>query len=146
MFPYGDHREPFAYTSLTHDVMWCQAGGVDVARLARGEVHLTRPDGGIERYRIEPISYPVYLQGGGYHAGFDDGRGRGVYRGDDHHEVDVWAIDSVIGVEAPDHVRLDRHHYAEAWGRCTNLDDPRDTGTGHLECVVLGRYPGLGRP
>ena len=105
--------------------------------------HLTRPDGALERYRIEPISYPVYLQGGGYFAGFDDGLGRGVYRGDEHEEHEVWTIDRGVAVDEPKGIRLDRHHYAEAWGRCTNLDDPTDTGTGHLECVVLGTYPGL---
>jgi hypothetical protein len=141
MFPYGDARQPFAYTAVDHRVEWERVDGANVPRLAGGEVELTRPDGGLERYRIEPISYPVYLQGGGYFAGFDDGLGRGVYRGDEHHEGDVWTIDRIIGVEAPDHVRVDRHHYAESWGRCTSLDDSSDTGTGHLECVVLGRHP-----
>lgn len=144
MYPYDDEREPFAYAAVDHDVTWRRVDGSPVARLGDGEVRLTRPDGGVERYRIEPVSYPVYLQGGGYFAGFDDGLGRGVYRSDDHHEGEQWEIDRGIAVSAPKGVRLDRHHYAEAWGRCTNLDDPADTGTGHLECVVLGSYPGLG--
>ena len=55
----------------------------------------------------------------------------------------MWEIDRVIGIVDAERRRLDRRHYAEAWGRCTNLDDPHDTGTGHLECVVLGPYPGL---
>ena len=143
MFPYGDERESFAYTAVDHDVAFEEVDGRAVPRLKEAEVRLTRPDGAVERYRIEPISYPVYLQGGGYFAGFDDGLGRGVYRGDDHHEGEVWDIDRVIGIVEPKGARLDRRHYAEAWGRCTNLDDPHDTGTGHLECVVLGPYPGL---
>jgi hypothetical protein len=144
MFPYGDERAPFAYTAVDHDVTWATDGdGRIVPRLAHGDVHLTRPDGGVERYRIEPISYPVYLQGGGYFAGFDDGLGRGVYRGDELAEHEVWTIDRVVGIDEPKRIRLDRHHYAEAWGRCTNVDDPTDTGTGHLECVVIGPYPGV---
>jgi hypothetical protein len=143
MFPYGDARSPFAYTAIDHDVRFVEVDGVPVRRLADADVHLTRPDGGVERYRIEPISYPVYLQGGGYFGGFDDGLGRGVYRGELHHEGEVWEIDRVVGVTTPTPVKLNPFHYAEAWGRCTNLDDPADTGTGHLECVVLGPHPGF---
>lgn len=143
MFPYDDDRASFAYTAVDHDVSWVTVDGTAVARLAEATVRLTRPDGGIERYRIEPISYPVYLQGGGYFAGFDDGLGRGVYRGDLHHEGEVWEIDRAISVRAPKEIALNRSHYAETWGRCTNLDDPSDSGDGHLECVVLGGYPGL---
>ena len=143
MYAYGDTRQPFAYACVDHDVTWATVDGRTVPRLVAGDVHLTRPDGGVERYRIEPISLPVYLQGGGYFAGYDDGLGRGVYRGDDHAEFERWSIDRVIGIDEPKGIRLDRHHYAEAWGRCTNLDEPTDTGTGHLECVVLGPYPGI---
>ena len=43
-------------------------------------------------------------------------------------------------------IRLDRHHYAEAWGRCTNLDDParhRAPATSSASCSV--RTPGRDR-
>jgi hypothetical protein len=33
--------------------------------------------------------------------------------------------------------------WAEAWGRFRNLDDPSEAGSGHLECVVMGDYPGF---
>jgi hypothetical protein len=145
MFPYADDRESFAYTAIDHEVSFVRSDrGAAVPRLSSGVVRLTRPGGIVERYAIEPISYPVYLQGGGYFAGFDDGLGRGVYRGDLHAEGETWEIDRVITVETPHPVELNRAHYAEAWGRCTNLDDPADTGTGHLECVVLGTHPAIG--
>ena len=102
-------------------------------------IRLTRPDGGVESYRVDTISDPVYLQGGGYWNGWNDGLGRGVYRGDDVHEHDVWDVSHPTRVTEPTGtVRFQRDAYAETWGRCTNLDDPADTGTGHLECVVLG--------
>jgi hypothetical protein len=131
------------YEPVEHEVTFVDGSDGPVPRLATGTVSLRRPDGGVERYRIEPISLPVYLQGGGYFSGFDDGLGRGVYRGDLHDEGEVWEVDSAIGVVAPTSVQLNPWHYAEAWGRCTNLDDPTDSGTGHLECVVIGPYPGL---
>ena len=143
MFPYDSEREPFAYTAIEHRVELVQGPDGPLRRLQLADVTLTRPDGGVDRFRVEPISYPVYLQGGGYFGGYDDGRGRGVYRGDLHDEADVWAIDRTTRVTTPRPVELNRFHYAEAWGRCTDLDDPTDVGDGHLECVVLGRYPGL---
>jgi len=141
--PYGSTAPSFRYEPGDHEVTFVERDGRRLPRLASGTVALRRPDGVVERYRIEPISFPVYLQGGGYFAGFDDGLGRGVYRGDLHDEGEVWEIDRGIDVATPRPVELHRAHYAETWGRCTNLDDPSDTGTGHLECVVLGAYPGL---
>ena len=143
MFPYGSDRDSFAYTSIEHDVSFVEIDGRLVPRLQEAEIRLKRHDGGVERYHIEPISYPVYLQGGGYFNGYDDGLGRGAYRGDLVHEGETWQIDRGIHVDAPKGIALNRAHYAEAWGHCTNVEDPSDTGDGHLECVVLGPYPGL---
>ena len=143
LYPYDDPREPFAYTSVDHEATWRTVDGRPVRRLAEATVALTRPDGEVERYRIEPISDPVYLQGGGYWTGWDDQRGRGVYRGDLVDEGEIWDVSHPVEVVEPKGWTLRPDHYAEAWGRCTNLDDPADTGTGHLEAVVLGPYPGF---
>ena len=145
MFPYGSTTEPFAYTALRHlDAEWVERDGQALRRLRAVTIELTRPDEAIERYRVEPISFPVYMQGGGYWAGYDDGLGRGVYRGDLHHEGEVWDISHPTRVVEPKGiVRFRSDAWAEAWGRCTNLDDPSDVGDGHLECVVVGPYPGF---
>jgi hypothetical protein len=142
MFPYDDAREAFAYTSIGHEIAWVEVDGQPVRRMKSCTVALTRPDGEVERYFVETISYPVYLQGGGYFGGYDDGQGRGVYRGDNHGEGEVWDVSRpVIAVEPKGIMKLNAWSYAETWGRCTSLDDPAQTGSGHLECVVLGPYP-----
>lgn len=141
-FPFGDEREPFAYTGLRHDIEWVEEDGRPLRRMARGTVTLDRPDGGTERYLVEPVSGPVYLQGGGYWAGFDDGLGRGVYRGELHDEGERWDVSHPTHVVEPKGLRLRDDHWAEAWARCTSLDDGSQ-GTGHLECVVVGPYPGF---
>jgi hypothetical protein len=145
IFADDDSRESFAYTSLAHTIEWECIDGHSVRRMKAAVISLVRPDGAIERYRIENLSRPVYLQGAGYHGGFDDGLGRGVYRGDLHDEGEIWDVTHPIdiGGVAPT-TRVQPDHYAETWGRCTNLDDPEQTGTGHLECVILGPYPGFG--
>ena len=141
MFPYGSEREPFAYTSIEHEARWVEVDGSAVRRLADATVSLTRPDGGLERYLVETISDPVYLQAGGYFGGYDDGLGRGVFRGESVSEGEEWDVSHPVKVVEPKGWKLNAHSWAETWGRCTSLDDPTDTGTGHLECVVVGPYP-----
>jgi hypothetical protein len=142
-FNYGDPRNDIVYSGIEHAMEWETEGGRPLRRARRSTITLTRPDGSTERYRVESISQPVYLQGGGYHGGFDDGLGRGVYRGDDHAEGEVWTIDHPTRVGEPKGWKLHPEAYAEQWASCTNLDDPEDRGTGHFECVVFGPYPGL---
>lgn len=108
------------------------------ARLDTSTVSFLRPDGGHDRYRIDPVGHPAYLQGGGYHDGFDDHLGRGVYRGDDHGEGETWVVGHPVEVGDPSGLfRPRRDAWAEQFARCTNLDDPTDTGFGHLECVIV---------
>ena len=108
------------------------------ARLARSTVSFLRRDGGHDRYLVEPVGHAAYLQGGGYHDGFDDHLGRGVYRGEDHLEGEVWDVTHPVDVVDPRGVfRPRRDAWAEQFARVTNLDDPTDTGFGHLECVIV---------
>ncbi len=113
-------------------------------RLREGTIALRRPDGRSDRFALSVIGGPVYLQGGGYWQGFDDGLGRGVYRGDDHGEGEVWNVDSPSTVRDPKGLfRARPDAYAETFGRIVNLDDPVETGFGHLECVIAGDHPDL---
>jgi hypothetical protein len=106
-------------------------------RAERTRVSLTRPDGGVDRFELTPVSSPVYLQGGGYHDGFTDRLGRGVYRGEDHHEGEIWGVTPAIDVSDPgDWFRQRPDAWAEHFATCVNLDDPTDRGFGHLECVL----------
>lgn len=116
------------------------ASAVRIDGLPRAEettVELTRPDGGIDRFRLAPVGAPVYLQGGGYHDGFADRLGRGVFRGDDHHEGEVWDVSHPVDVVDPAGWFVPRPDaWAEHFATCVNLGDPADHGFGHLECVL----------
>ena len=117
-----------------------EASAVRVQGLPRAEathVNLTRPDGKIDRFELTSVSSPVYLQGGGYHDGFTDRLGRGVYRGEDFHEGEVWDVTHPIDVGDPGGwFRQRPDAWAEQFATCVNLDDPTDRGFGHLECVL----------
>jgi hypothetical protein len=85
------------------------------------------------------------MQGGGYWGGFDDGLGRGVYRGEEHIEGDVWDVSQPTRVcdEQGREIPQANGAWAETFARFSNLDDPEETGLGLLECVVSGPYPGV---
>jgi hypothetical protein len=115
-------------------------------RLREGTVTLRSPDGRAERFRFTVVGTPVYLQGGGYWQGFDDGLGRGVYRGEDHGEGEVWDVSSPAQVHDPRGLfRARPDAWAEHFAVVENLDDPAERGTGHLECVIAGDHRDLSR-
>jgi hypothetical protein len=116
-------------------------------RLVSGTVVLRDWDGGMRRVGFELTSGPVYLQGGGYWQGWDDGRGRGSYRGESVVEADLGADAWDVGAD-PSRIADPRglvrerpDGWAEAFGRCWDADRPDDTawhGFGHLETVFAG--------
>ncbi len=142
-YPYGDRREGYAYTGVRVLSVEFQGG---LRRLKRAELAFTKRDGSEERFGMETISRPVYMGGAGYWGGWNDGFGRGAYRGELADEGESWDVSHPVNIgyadgsvkEAP------RFAWAESWGRFWNLDDPTETGTGHLECVIAGPYPGIG--
>ena len=106
-------------------------------RLKESTISLTRPDGGIDRFLNTPVGWPVYLQGGGYHDGFADGLGRGVYRGEEFHDGEVWDVTHPIHVGDPAGWFVQRPDaWAEQFATCVNLDNAADSGFGHMECVI----------
>jgi hypothetical protein len=106
-------------------------------RAARSRVAFTRPDGAVDRFELVPVTRPVYLQGGGYHDGFADRQGRGVFRGEDHGEGETWDVSHPVDVGDPAGWFQQRPDaWAEEFATCVNLDDPADRGFGHLECVL----------
>lgn len=106
-------------------------------RAKSSTVHLTREDGTVDSFLLTPTSRPVYLQGGGYHDGFSDRLGRGVYRGENHAEGEVWDVSHPVEVVDPQGwFRQRPDAWAEEFATCVNLADPSDAGFGHMECVL----------
>lgn len=117
-------------------------------RLERAVVGLQRHDGHADRFGIEVVSRPLYMQGGGYWGGFDDGLGRGIYRGEAHLEGEVWDVSQPTEVRDLDGQLVPQRQgaWAETFARFENLDDPEEKGLGLLECVIAGPYPGIEEP
>jgi hypothetical protein len=142
-YPYDSGKEGWAYTAVSvQDHEWVDTW----PRLKRGRIGLTRPDGGVDRFQIDVVSKPVYMQGGGYWGGWDDGLGRGVFRGEEHVEGEVWDVSHPVKVYDLDGKEVPQRpggSYAELYARYTNLDDPSEVGLGLLEAVIMGEYEGI---
>jgi hypothetical protein len=117
-------------------------------RLKKAQLAFTRRSGRVDRFGIEVVSRPLYMQGGGYWQGFDDGLGRGVYRGEEVVEGDVWDVSDPTRVRDLEGEEIVQNNgaWAETFARYVNLDDPEEHGLGLLECVVKGPYPGITGP
>ncbi len=128
-----DGGQPWHYVDARAEAV--RAGGTP--RAVSSRVDMVRPDGAVDRYELTAVGAPVYLQGGGYHDGFSDRQGRGVFRGEDHHEGEVWEVSHPVDVGDPaGWFRQRPDAWAEQFATCVNLDDPADRGFGHLECVL----------
>ncbi|MCC4114841.1 hypothetical protein LLG90_05690 [Aromatoleum toluclasticum] len=145
-YPYESGREGWAYRDVRIGEHTWQGG---FPRLESGRVDLVRPDGGADRFRIDVLSKPVYMQGGGYWGGWNDKLGRGVYRGEDVLEGEVWDVSHPVrvfdlqGNEVPAPPGAE---YAEQFARFTNLDAPGEVGLGMLEAAIIGEFDGITNP
>ncbi len=143
-YPYDSGKEGWAYT----DVKVVDAQFEDGwPRMKAAEIHFTRPDGGLDRFQVDIISEPVYMQGGGYWGGWNDGLGRGIFRGEDVLEGEIWDVSHPVKVfdesgktEVP---QRPGGHFAELYGSVTNLDDSSDVGLGLIEIVFSQEYQGI---
>lgn len=141
-YPYGSGKDGWAYKGVTVE----SANFVDgERRLADAVVAFERPDGGTDRFSMTTVSKPVYMQGGGYWGGYDDGLGRGVYRGEELVEGDVWDVSAPTEVKDLDGKPILQRNgaWAETYATYENLDNPEEHGLGLLECVIGGPYPGI---
>jgi len=122
------------------------AGGL--RRLERAVVAFERHGGRADRFGIEVVSRPLYMQGGGYWGGFSDGLGRGIYRGEDHVEGEIWDVSHPTRVYdlSGNPVSQRQGAWAETFARFENLEDPEEKGLGLFECVIAGPYPGIDEP
>jgi hypothetical protein len=145
-YPYDSGSEGWAYTDVSiSDHVWLDG----LPRLKSGTVGLVRPDGGTDRFRIDVVSKPVYMQGAGYWGGWNDKLGRGVYRGEEMMEGEVWDVSDPVKVYGPDGQLIappPGAEYAEQVARFTNLDDPSEVGLGVLEAAIIGEYDGIKNP
>lgn len=111
-------------------------------RTARFDAQLA--DGRALEIDTEALCPAVDMQGLGYSGGYQDGRGLGVWRGEEHVEHDVWDVSHPTDVGRPDGSvarPIHRIQPVRVSLRGAGLDSD---GTGSLTLIAEGDLPQLG--
>jgi len=141
-YPFEAERGGWSYKSVELE----NAEFVDgQRRLDSAVVALTRHGGKVDRFAMKTVSRPLYMEGGGYWGGWNDRLGRGVYRGEEYSECDIWDVShpTIVRDLEGNELPQKKGAWAETYATFTNLDDPEEIGLGLLECVIAGEYPGF---
>ena len=111
-------------------------------RFRRAHFTLRLADGGALDVEAEALGAAVDMQGLGY-GGYDDGRGLGVWRGEEHLEHDVWDVSHPAEVRRGEEVVRPIHRIQPVRVRLhgSGLDGE---GTGSLTLIAEGVLPQLG--
>ncbi len=108
----------------------------------RAEVVLD--DGRHATIRSEALGAAIAMTGLGYSGGYDDGRGLGVWRGDDHREVDVWEVrDPARVIDEAGIASVPAHRIQPVRVTVTG-DGLTGQGTGSHTMIVNGALPRYG--
>lgn len=101
-------------------------------------------DGAELSIETEALGPAVDMQGLGYSGGYRDGRGLGVWRGDEHLEHDVWDVRHPAEVVRENGARLRPIHRIQPVRVALRGGGLDGDGTGSLTLIAEGRLPQLG--
>ncbi len=83
----------------------------------------------------------IAMQGLGYSGGYNDGRGLGAWRGQDHLESDVWDVSHPSKIVYPDGSQKEHWHRIQPVGIEADFGGAASSGTGSMTLTVAGRLP-----
>ena len=90
---------------------------------------------------LTALGSAIAMQGLGYSGGFDDGRGLGAWRAQNHIESDVWDVSHPSKVIYPDGSQKEHWHRIQPVGIKADFDGTTSTGTGSMTFTIAGRPP-----
>ncbi len=83
----------------------------------------------------------IAMQGLGYSGGYNDGRGLGAWRGENHLESDVWDVSHPAKVILPDGTEKVHWHRIQPVSITADLDGETSTGTASMTLTIAGQLP-----
>ena len=101
-------------------------------------------DGSKLEIEAEALCPAVDMQGLGYSGGYADGRGLGVWRGEEHVESDVWDVSHPCEVGRGDGAVARPMHRIQPVRLTLRGAGLEEQGTGSLTLIAEGRLPQLG--
>lgn len=112
-------------------------------RMRSGSVGVTVSDGAPMTIGMRATGPAVAMRGLGYSGGYQDGRGLGVWRGDDHIEFDTWDVSHPSRVGYPDGTADEHWHRIQPVAVTVGKGAAATSGQGSLTLIASGRLPGM---
>ena len=116
----------------------------DTRRFRTVTLDLVLEDGRPLTLRSDALGSAIAMPGLGYSGGYDDGRGLGVWRGDDHREFDVWDVRHPAQVVHEDGTVTEPVHRIQPVHVTASGSGFDSEGTGSMTLVANGRLPQYG--
>lgn len=102
----------------------------------------TLEDGRTLDIAVEARGSSIAMQGLGYSGGYDDGKGLGAWRGDDHLEADIWDVSHPSIIVKPDGTQKEHWHRIQPVGLKADLEgEGTSEGSGSMTLTVAGKLP-----
>ena len=90
---------------------------------------------------LTALGASIAMQGLGYSGGYNDGRGLGAWRAQNHIEFDVWDVAHPSKVVYPDGSLKEHWHRIQPVGIKADFGGATSTGTGSQTFTIAGRPP-----
>jgi len=110
-------------------------------RFRRAGVVATLEDGRELRIAVEARGAAIAMQGLGYSGGYNDGKGLGAWRAENHLESDVWDVSHPSKIVYPDGTQKEHWHRIQPVAIEAVLDGETSRGTASMTLTIAGRLP-----
>jgi hypothetical protein len=110
-------------------------------RFSQASVDVTLKDGRRLHIAVQARGSSIAMQGLGYSGGYNDGKGLGAWRAENHLETDVWDVSHPSKVVYPDGTQKEHWHRIQPVGLSANLNGETSTGMGSMTLTIAGKLP-----
>jgi hypothetical protein len=110
-------------------------------RFSQASVDVTLEDGRRLHIAVQARGSSIAMQGLGYSGGYNDGKGLGAWRAENHLETDVWDVSHPSKVVYPDGTQKEHWHRIQPVGLSANLNGETSTGMGSMTLTIAGKLP-----
>ena len=110
-------------------------------RFRAAQVRATFSDGKHLVMDLSALGPAIAMQGLGYSGGYDDGRGLGAWRAENHLESDVYDLSHPSRVIYPDGSTKEHWHRIQPVGIKADFGGEASSGTGSMTLTIAGRPP-----
>lgn len=110
-------------------------------RFRRAGVVATLQNGQTLNLDVVALGPSIAMQGLGYSGGYNDGRGLGAWRGDNHLESDVWDVSHPAKVILPDGTEKVHWHRIQPVSITADLEGKGSSGSASMTLTIAGQLP-----